>query len=200
MELAQLISIIANFVTASAFAALSWLFVDALVIRIEIKTLLKTFGFGFLTLAFALNLVQTFSNLGLTQMNLYLWLAGIGLWLIFAAFILDPHCKLQFLVILAIVLLFFLKGNALLSMQAFLIAATILQIAYFTKHKDLIPMVVAFVLVAIGEFFYSLQKQTALGNLQTGGDFLYIFASIALFWWLWQYLVIRFNLQRKTAF
>ena len=197
MQITQVLSLIAYFINASVFAAIGWLCLDALAVRIEIKTLFKAVGFGLLAVGFALNLIGIFSGISLA--GLPFWLQSLGLWLIFAAFILDPHSKLQFLAIVALVFLFFFREHSLLAIQASLVAVLVLRLAHVTKHNDLIPFGVGFVLIAAGEFFYALQKQTALGNLQTAGDFLYIFASIALFWWLWQYLVIRFNLVKKSA-
>ena len=101
--------------------------------------------------------------------------------------------------IVVLVFLFFFREHSLLAIQASLVAVLVLRLAHVTKHNDLIPFGVGFVLIATGEFFYALKKQTTLGNLQTAGDFLYIFASIVLFYWLWQYLVIRFNLGKKSA-
>lgn len=191
----QIISTVAYFASAITFAILTWLFTDALLLKVEIKTTLKAVGTGLLTTALTLNLVSLVSPTPLPQ--LIFWIQSIGLLLLFIAFILDPHTKLQFLIILALVFLYFFREHSLLAIQASLVATLVLHLAHVTKHNDLIPFGVGFVLIAVGEFFYSLQKQTAFGNLQTAGDFLYIFASIALFWWLWQYLVIRFNLARK---
>ena len=193
----QIIATVSNLMTASVFATSTWLFVDALAIRVEIKSLLKAIGFLLLTCAFVLNLVPTFS--AVFQNQLTFWVQSLGLWFLFAAFILDSHSKLQFLIVAAIPVLIFLRSHSLLAAQTFLIAITIMQIAYHTKHKDLIPLITGFFLITIAEFFYSLEEQTMLGNLKTAADFLYIFASIVVFYWLWQYLVIRFNLQRKTA-
>ena len=194
MAITQAISVFSYLASASVFAVLGWLFADALAIRIEIKTLFKTIACFMITIALALRVIQIFMPL---MPGLPLWLESLGLWLLFAAFILDSHTKLQFLAIVALVFLFLFREHSLLAIQASLVAVLVLRLAHVTKHNDLIPFGVGFVLMAVGEFFYTLKKQTMLGNLQTAGDFLYIFASIALFYWLWQYLVIRFNLKPR---
>jgi len=191
----QVLSFLSDFIAASVFATLTWLFADALAIRIEPKTLFKTLTFALLTIAQALSLAQLFSSISLPQ--IVFWLQSIGLWLLFVAFILDSHSKLQFLAILAIVFLFLFRDHLLLAIQAALIAITVLQIAHTTKHNDLIPFGVGFVLIACAEFFYFLQRTKNFEEIALAGDFLYVFASIALFYWLWQYLVIRFNLGKK---
>jgi hypothetical protein len=170
--------------------ALFWLYADALAIRIEIKTTLKALGFGILGLASTLNFLNPWIEFDLSQ--LAIWLVSISFYLIFLAFILDPHSRLQLGLILAIIALFFLQNHALLSLQAALISAAVLQLAYTTKHKDLIPFGLGFVLVTIGEFFQTLGVEFVIS-----GAILYLFASISLFFWIWQYLTIRFNLKVK---
>jgi len=168
--------------------ALFWLHADALAIRIEIKTTLKALGFGILGLASTLNFLNSWIEFDLGSLTI--WLISIAFYLILITFLLDPHSKLQLGIILAIIALFFLKNHQLLALQAALISAAVIQLSYTTKHKDLIPFGLGFVLVTIGEFFQGLGKEFAVS-----GAILYIFASISLFFWLWQYLVIRFNLK-----
>src|SRR3990167_499423 len=196
MPLVQIINLLSNFTTASVFAALFWLFTDALFLRFEIKIFLKAIAFGLLTTAIILNLLQL---LTIANTPFIFWLQSLGLWLLFASFILDSHSKLQFMAILAILILFFLKNHALLAVQASLVAATVLNLAHVTKHNDLIPFGVGFVLIACAEFFYFLERTKNFEGIAQAGTFLYIFASITLFYWLWQYLVIRFNLGKKIG-
>jgi len=170
--------------------ALFWLHADSLAIRIEIKTFLKAAGFGILGIASTLNFLNPLFNFDLSQISI--WLISSSLYLIFLAFILDPHSKLQLGFILAIIALFFLHKHVLLSLQAALISAAVLQLAYTTKHRDLIPFGMGFVLITIGEFFQVLGAEFGVSSA-----ILYIFASISLFAWIWQYLIIRFNLSRK---
>ena len=109
----------------------------------------------------------------------------------------DSHSKLQFLAILAIISLFFLKGHILLSVQGALISTTTLALAKITKHNDLILFGLGFVLITIGKFFSYLENTLGVANMALSASILYILAAITLFYWLWQYLVIRFNLAHK---
>ena len=193
----QFIFIISNALNILVFGTIAGFFIDTFALKIKVQSLFKTAGFLLLTIAFTLNLFQFIFPF--TSPQSIIWLKSIGLWLIFAAFIFDEHSKLQFLTVIAIVFLMFIRGHELLALQAFLISITVLQIAYFTKHKDLVPFEVGIVLVTIAEFFYFLDETGAYGITRTSGDFLYIFASIAFFYWLWQYLVIRFNLRLKSS-
>lgn len=191
----QAFFIAANIVGALVSSSLTWLFADALFLRIEIKTTLKFLGFLLLTVAFAIQLVGLFSDINLPQ--LIIWIHSIALLLLFAAFNIDSHSRLQFLTILIIFILIFLDNHAMLSAQSFLIALVVLEIAKNTKHNDLIPFGIGFVLFAAAELFYSVEIRAGFQNISLGGHFLYIFGAIALFLWLWQYLVIRFNLAHK---
>lgn len=192
----QAFSIAANITAALISSALTWLFLDALFVRIEIKTLLKACGFLLLAIAFVFPIAQLFSAINLH--TFVTWIHSIALLLLFAAFVFDSHSKLQFLTILLIFILIFLDNHAMLAAQSFLIALVVLEIAKNTKHNDLIPFGVGFVLFAAAELFYSLELRAGFQNISLGGHFLYIFGSIGLFWWLWSYLVIRFNLKIKT--
>lgn len=148
-------------------------------------------------MAYTFQITQTFTQLSLPQ--LIFWLQNIGFFLIFISFILDSHSKLQFITVIAIVLLFFFKEHALLALESLLIAIVVLSIAKVTKHNDLIPFGIAYVLVSVGEFFYFLVAKTNFGSgINVAGAFLYIFASVAFTYWLWQYLVIRFNLKHSV--
>lgn len=192
----QAFSIAVNITAALISSALTWLFLDALFMRIEIKTLLKACGFLLLTIAFALKIAQPFSDINLSILATALH--SIALLLLFAAFVADAHSSLQFLTILLIFILIFLDNHAMLAAQSFLIALVVLEIAKSTRHNDLIPFGVGFILFAAAELFYSLELRAGFQNISLGGHLLYIFGSIGLFWWLWSYLVIRFNLKIKT--
>ena len=191
----QLVFFASNFLAILVFFTVALSFIDTFALKIKVQSVFKAAGFLLLTLAFLLNLLQFFSPLVSPQ--LITWLKSVSLWLIFVAFIFDEHSKLQLLTIIAIISLIFLRGHALLAVQAFLISITVLQIAYYTKHKDLVPFEVGVVLIAIAEFFYFLDETGRYGNMETSGNFLYIFACTAIFYWIWQYLIIRFNLRRQ---
>lgn len=148
-------------------------------------------------MAYTFQIVQILTQFSLPQ--LIFWLQNIGFFLIFVSFILDSHSKLQFITIIALVLLFFFKEHALLALESLVIAIVVISIAKVTKHNDLIPFGVAYVLVSIGEFFYFLAAKANFGGgMNVAGAFLYIFAAVAFTYWLWQYLVIRFNLKHSV--
>lgn len=188
---AQVLLLTANFTAASTFAAITWLYLDALLLRFELKSFLKCLAFALLTVTFALNFASSVFNIPFPIPSF--WIQSIALYLMFAAYIMDIHSKLQVLTLLAIALLFFLKAHALLAVQSFLVTAVILQLAYYSKHKDLIPLTTGFVLMAIGEFFFYLDITRGIQNLSYAANFSYIFSSLVFFYWLWQYLVIRFT-------
>lgn len=195
MDTAQVVQVISKIASSLIFAALFWLHFDALAIRVEVKTVLR--ALGWILLAGSTGLVVAtyfFIDPPFNPARFIFWTTSLGFWLLYVSFILDQHSKLQFLAVVAIAALFFFGGHTLLALQAFLIAITILQISYTTKHKDLIPLVTGFILLAIGEFFHSLAASSSSGLF---GDFMYVFAAIIFAYWLWQYLVIRFNLDAK---
>lgn len=190
MDPAYILLLIANFAPASVFAAITWLYFDALLLRFELKSFLKCLAFALLTLTFAINFASS-----LFQINFPIpsfWIQSIALYLMFVSYIMDIHSKLQITTLLAIALIFFLKAHALLATQSFLVAVVILQLAYYSKHKDLIPLTTGFILMAIGEFFFYLDSR-GIQNLSYAANFSYIFSSLVFFYWLWQYLVIRFT-------
>src|SRR3989344_7320284 len=182
--------LIANFAIASIFAAIAWLYIDALSLRFEFKSFLKSGAFSLLTVAFSLTLYQTITKQ--TPTNLQIWLQSIALWLILASYLLDYHSKLQLLTILGIISIFFLKNYALLAVQSFLISVVILQISYSTKHKDLIPLISGFGLLSISEFFNHLEKVRGIQNFSLAANFVLLYAILTFFYWLWSYLAIRF--------
>lgn len=190
MDPAHILLLLANFTPASVFAAITWLYLDALLLRFELKSFLKCLAFALLTLTFAFNFTSS-----LLQINFPIpsfWIQSIALYLMFASYIIDIHSKLQITTLLAIGLIFFLKAHALLATQSFLVSVVILQLAYYSKHKDLIPLTTGFILMAIGEFFFYLDSR-GIQNLSYAANFSYIFSSLVFFYWLWQYLIIRFT-------
>lgn len=203
----NIIHLIAFFTFAAACFSLCWLFVDSLMVRIEMKTVLKAVGFATLGIGSILTFFD--QSIPTSFLHVFIWLASISFFAIYLAFIADSHSKFQLGVVIAIVALPFLKGHDLLTLQAILIAAATLQLAYTTKHRDIIPFAIGFVLIAIAEFFYSLKTKEGFEGMETAGDFLYLFAAAALFSWLWSYLKIRFidvskrspfsNLQKRNA-
>ena len=179
------------------FFALAWLFFDTLFLRIEAGTLLKGIGFFFLGISQITEITRYFSALPLPFVSI--GIAALGLYFILVAYLFDAHSKLQFLVVVIIASLFLLKDHVLLAACAFVISITVLHIAHYTKHKDLIPLGVGFVLIAIGEFFYFLDTTSQFNRITVAGDFLYIFAAVNYAVWLWPYLFIRFKKDRSLS-
>ena len=196
MPPAKLIGLISDFTAASVMAAILWLYIDALLFRFEIKSFIKTVGFLLLTAAFALSLSERFLNV---NHSFVIWTESIGLWALFVGFIFDSHSKLQLLTLFLIAATLFLKNHLLLSVEAFLITLVVLQLSYFYKHKDLIPLITAFFLISLAEFLKYLNSFKGFENMALAGSFSYIFAAIILFYWLWSYLTIRFNLKQSKA-
>ena len=196
MPPAKLIGFISDFTAASVMAAILWLYIDALLFRFEIKSFIKTVGFLLLTAAFALSLSERFLNV---NHSFVIWTESIGLWALFVGFIFDAHSQLQLLTLFLIAATLFLKNHLLLSVEAFLVTLVVLQLSYFYKHKDLIPLITAFFLISLAEFLKYLNSFKGFENMALAGSFSYIFAAIILFYWLWFYLTIRFNLKQSKA-
>ena len=192
-EMVEVILRVAVIFFAVICLSLSWLFFDALRLRFEIKTFLRLLGFLMLGIGFGGILT---SPSVLNTIPFLLWIKIVGLYAIFVSYAFDAHSKFQIALILGIVLLIFLKDHQALAVIAFLTALTVFQLAYSTKHRDLIPMGTGFILIAIAEFFRSIETME-LAGLSLASAFLYIFASVSFFLWMWQYLIIRFNIKKS---
>lgn len=190
--LINLLTAAINISVASTFAIISWFFIDALIFRFEIKNFIKMLGFFMLTISFALKVLAFFN---VTSPLLSIWIQSLGLWLLFSALIFDSHSKLQFLTILAILATLFLKSHQLLATQSLLILIVTAQIAYYTKHKDLIPLLIGFTLMTTAEFFMYLANFAAFTNFFLAGTIIYALAAAALITWIWPYLTIRLGLK-----
>ncbi|OGH19833.1 MAG: hypothetical protein A3D74_02240 [Candidatus Levybacteria bacterium RIFCSPHIGHO2_02_FULL_37_13] len=184
---------------AAACFSLCWLFVDSLMLRIEMKTMLKALGFAGLGIGSTLTFFD--QSIPTSFLHVLIWLTSISFFAIFLAFIADPQSKFQLGIIIAIVALPFLKDHDFLTLQAILIALSMLQLAYTTKHRDIIPLGIGFALIAIAEFFYSLKTKEGFEGMETAGAFLYLFSAVALFSWVWSYLKIRFiDVSKRSPF
>lgn len=162
------------------------LFADALLLQFEIKTFLKVLGFAALSASFLLRFFDHSST------HLHILINTAALYVILFAMAIDFHSKLKFFPIFPLAAYFVFGGHGLLFVEAALIAVVIFQLVYTTKHTDLIPLGAGFVLIAMGEYFYSLETKTTLSQLAIAGAFPYLFASVMLLIWLWSYMVIRF--------
>lgn len=176
-------------------AFLCWLFADALLLRAEIKTLLKALGFFLLTLSSFANALDYSLSSDLSVLSI--WTTSVAFYAIFLSLILDSHSKLQLSIILAILALPFLRNHELLAFQASLIFVSSLQLAYTTKHRDIIPFGIGFLLIAIAQFFLSLEK--SFEGISIASAFLYLFAGGSLLLWFWSYIKIRFSRIRLNA-
>lgn len=184
----MVIDIITNasfLISGIAFLALSILFGDALLLRLELRTLIKSLSFLMMTVYFLLNLF----HFGISAI---FWLMAVSLTLLSISFIIDPLSKFKFLFPLPILFLPFLKDHLLLFALGLTATLAIFQLAYTTKHRDLIPLGVGFTLMSMGEYLYHLQSYESLNYLSAAGSFLYLFASLVLLTWIWSYLAIRF--------
>lgn len=163
--------------TAVAFFMLSALFFDALIAVFDIKTCIKSLGFCILGLGWIFHLP---------------WLMSGALFLLFIAFALDPFSKMRFAIPLMIIFPFFISGHILAFVFSLMITFVILQLAYSTSHRDLIPLGVGFTLISVGEYLYHLKTIESISQLSAAGSFLYLFASLILLGWVWLYLALRF--------
>lgn len=120
------------------------------------------------------------------------WMMATGLVLIFLGFIMDPLSTFKFIAPLPIIFLPFLTGHILFFVLSLLTTVGIFQLAYTTKHQDLIPLGVGFTLISVGEYLYHLKDVEQLKQLASAGSFLYLFASLVLLGWGWSYMALRF--------
>lgn len=194
MSMELTLSLIANFSVASVMGLASYLFIDALHFRFEVKSFMKAIGFLLLTAGFALRFSSFFL---VVNQSMIIWIKFLGFWVLFSGFIYDSHSKFQLLTIILILSTFFSKNHLLLSIEAFLITIVILQLAYYKKHKDLIPLITAFFLFTTAELFKYLNNFKEFGNIYNASMILYILASGFIFYWILPYLRIRFNLKQN---
>lgn len=171
---------------AISFLLIAALFGDSLLLRFESRTVMKFLGFLVLGIVFVLHL---FNN---SYPIISSWLMSGALVLIFIGYVLDPLSKLKFIAPLPIVFFPFLGGHILFFVLSLLITVAVFQLAYTTRHRDLIPLGVSFTLISVGEYLYHLEDIERLKQLALAGSFLYLFASLILFGWVWSYLALRF--------
>jgi hypothetical protein len=168
------------------FGGLSLLFADSLLLRFEWQTLLKSLGFGLLGVGSLLNLT---SSVSYTPM--IIWLYAAALFCLLIAMTNDPNTKSWWLLLPAIIVTLFRQDHFLLFALSFLVSLAVFRIVHVTKHTDLIALGVGLLLVSVGEYFYSLESTQSLTQLAAAGSFLYLFAALALIYWLWSYLAVR---------
>ncbi len=179
--------------SAVSFFFISLLFGDTLLLKFDPKTFIKFLGFLLLGVYFVLNLLNnSYSVFGF-------WIMSLGLVLIFIGFILDPLSKFKFIAPLPIVFFPFLSGHILFFVLSLLTTFVIFQLAYTTRHRDLIPLGVSFTLISVGEYLYHLKDIENLKQLAVAGSFLYLFASLVLLGWVWSYLALRFINRFKSS-
>ncbi len=179
--------------SGAAFFFLALLFGDALLVRFEFKTFLKSLAFFLFGCSLIMNWLKFSDSIAI------FWLMPIALCLLFIGYILDPLSRLRFILPLPAVFFPFLKGHILLFVLGLLTTLVIFQLAYTTKHRDLIPVGVGFSLLSIGEYFYHLETIDKLSQLAKAGSFLYLFSALVLLGWVWSYLAIRFiNIRKKN--
>jgi len=180
------------FISIIAFFGLFLLFADSLLLRFDLKTFLKALGFAMLSAA------AFFNFLSHGYIPITLWVYVISFLFILFGFVFDPNSKLQLMAPLGAVAIFLLPGHLRLVILCVGIAGSIFQLIHSTKHQDLIPLGISFVLIAIGEYFYYVGQMDSMHTLAPAGAFLYIFASILLLFWLWSYVALRVLLMVKN--
>lgn len=171
--------------SATAFFFSAAIFGDALFVRFDPKTFIKFLGFLLLGIALVLNLLYIYPVLSF-------WIMSGGLVLLFIGFIIDPLSNFKFIAPLPIVFFPFLSGHILFFVLSLLTVVAIFQLAYTTRHRDLIPLGVSFTLISVGEYLYHLKDIESIKQLAAAGSFLYLFASLILLGWVWSYLALRF--------
>lgn len=171
--------------SATAFFFCSAIFGDALFVRFDLKSFLKFLGFFMLGGSLLLNLLNFYPSVAL-------WIMSVALTLLFIGFIIDPLSRFKFIAPIPLVFFPFLSGHILLFILGILTTVGIFQLAYTTKHRDLIPLGVSFTLISAGEYLYHLEDIDKLKQLAVAGSFLYLFASLVLLVWAWSYLAMRF--------
>ncbi len=188
------IIVTASFVlSVAAFFFLGMLFADALVVRFELKTLVKSLGFFLFGASLLMHWLKFSDSIAV------LWIMPVAFCLLFFGYILDPLSRFRFMLPLPIVFFPFLKGHILLFVLGLLVTVVIFQLAYTTKHRDFIPLGLGFCLLSIGEYFYHLGTIERLKYLSAAGSFLYLFSSLVLLGWVWSYLAIRFIKIKKDS-
>ena len=171
--------------SATSFFFLAAIFADALLLRFDSRTFIKFLGFLLLGVSLVLNLLNN------SYPILSSGIMAVAFVLIFISFIMDPLSSFKLIAPLPIVFFPFLTGHILFFVLSLLTTLGIFQLAYATKHQDLIPLGVGFTLISVGEYFYHLENIVQLKQLALAGSFLYLFASLILLGWGWSYLALR---------
>lgn len=189
MSVDSLIFVLVTIGSTLTFTIAAWIYADYTFFRNDFKSILKAFGYLLLALAFAIRFLNIL--LPFNYETLAIWVQSFGLWLIFASFVFDSHTKLSIVTITAILSLVFLRSHALLAVQTLIIALTILDLAYITKHRNFIYLGVSFLLMTVAEFFWFLGSVKMYESSLTAPYFLYVFAQIIFAKWLIAYIKTR---------
>lgn len=176
------IHIVSSILRLVTSALLVWLFTDALILRLEPKTALKACGFFLLFLGLV---IPVFSTL----------FTSLALLCVFLSFALDSHLWFSTPLLLSLILVFGVSRNFtwLLTAQSMAVFISIFNLAYTTKHRDLIPFGLAFILTTIAFLFTALQPYSR-ENFVTSQALLHLFAQLAFLYWWWSYVAIRFSI------
>lgn len=172
--------------SSTSFFFAAAIFGDALFARFDLKTFIKFLGFLLLGVVAVLNLLNNAFPV------FSFWMMSLGFCMLFIGFIIDPLSSFKFIAPLPIVFFPFLSGHILFFVLSLLTTVAIFQLAYTTRHRDLIPLGVSFTLISVGEYLFHLESIEQLKHLAFAGSFLYLFASLILLGWVWSYLAIRF--------
>lgn len=181
----EVIISISFLLSATSFFFLAAIFGDALFVQFDFRAFIKFLGFLLLGVSLVLNILNN------SYPVLSSWMMAVGFVLIFVGFITDPLSTFKFIAPLPIVFFPFLTGHILFFVLSLLTTVGIFQLAYATKHQDLIPLGVGFTLISVGEYLYHFKDIEQLKQLALAGSFLYLFASLVLIGWGWSYLALR---------
>lgn len=160
-----------------------YFFTEGFKYRSKLSTL-KGIGFFLLSIASFMNLsASSFSDITLRIME-------IAYFSFFLGIVFDKHSGLRYSLFIPLFGLFLAQyAHRLLFLITTFILIAILELAYHTEHKKMLPFIVAFTCLALGEYFYSLET---FNNGQVpilNGYFLYIFASLIFTLWVTFYIL-----------
>lgn len=144
---------------------------------------LKGLGFLLLSIASFINLsAGTFSDITLRMME-------IGYFLFFLGIVFDKHSGLRYALFIPLFgLLFAQYAHRLLFLITLFILISILELAYHTEHKKMLPFIVAFTCLMLGEYFYSLHGSASYPGISEAGIFVYLFAALIAVGWILFYI------------
>jgi len=140
-------------------------------------------GFGLLSIASGVNFfLHAYTNLSFT-------IAIMAYSCLILSIVTDKHAIFPFTIPFPLIAILLLAQHKLLFSLALTTVIAYVYLSFKLSHQKLIPLLVAFSLVTIGEYFYSMQNSTDFPAISTAGIFMYLFAALILLGWLMFYLI-----------